>query len=370
MTYKETLFFIAKCLTVSLEKENKKEIEAILKSGQVNWDNIVKVSTGHFVFPSLYCNLKRVNFLQYVPNDLVDYMKHITDLNRERNKQIIAQAKELNQLLLEHNITPIFLKGTGNLLEGLYEDIAERMVGDIDFIFSKNEYLKAITILTKNEYSKVDKTIYHYPSFKHYPRLKKEGRIAAIEIHKELTLEKYADEFNYDIVKKDTQIIKGITVLSYNNQLSLSIIAKQINDDGFQFKNIALRNAYDVFLLSKKTIAKDAFLKFDTLKNPLVCFLAICHVVFGQLSSLKYIETKKTDKYLKTFNESLTNNSKRKSKAQLKSKELFFKKRLAIVYKSIFNKKERIWLLNRITDKKWQSEKLIQLGLKKPKPNA
>ena len=39
-------------------------------------------------------------------------MEHITNLNRERNKQIITQAKDLNTLLLKNNITPIFLKGT------------------------------------------------------------------------------------------------------------------------------------------------------------------------------------------------------------------------------------------------------------------
>ena len=59
-----------------------------------------------------------------MPDDLVEYMIHITNLNRERNEQIIEQAKEVNQLLLDHNITPVFLKCTWNLLEGLYEDIA------------------------------------------------------------------------------------------------------------------------------------------------------------------------------------------------------------------------------------------------------
>ena len=82
-------------------------------------------------------------------------MEHITNINRERNKQIISQAKELNNLLLANNITPIFLKGTGNLLAGIYEDIAERMVGDIDFIFSKEDYPKAITILREFGYSEV-----------------------------------------------------------------------------------------------------------------------------------------------------------------------------------------------------------------------
>ena len=144
MSYKETLYFIATCLTISLEDKNRVVIQKLLQSDMIDWDAVVQLSTSHYVFPALYCNLKRADFLQYLPQDLVNYMEHITNLNRERNEQIITQAKELNTLLLANNITPIFLKGTGNLLADLYEDIAERMVGDIDFILSKEDYPKAI----------------------------------------------------------------------------------------------------------------------------------------------------------------------------------------------------------------------------------
>ena len=113
MNYKETLYFVAKCLTISLEKKNRDEIEFILKTRDVDWNAVVKVSTGNYVFPALYCNLLRANFLQYLPEELVAYMEHITSLNRERNEEIITQARELNTLLLANNITPIFLKGTG-----------------------------------------------------------------------------------------------------------------------------------------------------------------------------------------------------------------------------------------------------------------
>ena len=136
-------------MTINHEEHNKRIVEEMLQSNTVDWDEVVKLSTAHFVFPALYCNLKRASFLSYLPDDLVEYMKYITDLNRERNEKIIAQAEELNTLLLEHKITPIFIKGTGNLLEGLYEDIAERMVGDIDFIFSPEDYPKAIELLKK-----------------------------------------------------------------------------------------------------------------------------------------------------------------------------------------------------------------------------
>ncbi|WP_254712461.1 nucleotidyltransferase domain-containing protein [Polaribacter pectinis] len=357
-------------MTISLEEEHKKEIEEQLKTNKIDWDSVVKVSTAHYVFPALYCNLKRVGFLHYLPIELVEYMKHITDLNRDRNEQIIAQAKEINTLLLDNNITPIFLKGTGNLLEGLYEDVAERMVGDIDFIFSKEEYPKAIKILTKNKYSKVHDITYDLPMFKHYPRLQKEHRIAAVEIHKEMLLEKYADEFNYSVIRETALKIDNITVMSYSNQLCLSIIAKQVNDNGIHFKNIALRNAYDVFLLSKKTTAKNAFDNYKKLYNPLNCFLATCYETFGKSASLTYKETPETKAYLTTFYSYLTNESLRKKDHRKTERNLFIKSRLGVLYQSIVKKEHRNWLLKRITDKKWQQEKLIQLGLKKSKPNS
>ena len=93
MNYKETLFFIAKCLTISLEEKNREEIEKQLKSTSIDWDAVVKVSTAHYVFPALYCNLKRADFLQYLPQELVSYMEYITNLNRERNKQIYSKQK-------------------------------------------------------------------------------------------------------------------------------------------------------------------------------------------------------------------------------------------------------------------------------------
>ncbi|MEO2085433.1 MAG: nucleotidyltransferase family protein, partial [Marinoscillum sp.] len=292
MTYKVTLYFVATCLTISFEDKSRQTIEKQLMSDMIDWDAVVKVSTGHYVLPALYCNLKREGFLHYLPQDLVTYMEHITSLNRERNQQLITQAKKLNNLLLSKNITPIFLKGTSNLLAGLYVDVAERMVGDIDFIFSKKSYLKAITVLRGDGYFDVSKYKYHFPAQKHYRRLKKDNNIIAVEIHKELLLEKYANEFNYSFVKKDSQIINGVTILSYANKLNLSIIANQIDDNGFYYKNIALRNAYDVFLLSKKTTAKDAVNTLHKLKHPLNCFLASCFEVFNKADSLEYHKTK------------------------------------------------------------------------------
>ena len=366
LNYKETFYFVAKCLTICYEEKNRQEIDKHLKTNAVDWDSVVKLSTAHHVFTALYCNLMRADFLHYLPKDLVVYMSDITDLNRERNLKIISEAKELNRLLVDSKIKPIFLKGTANLIAGIYDDIGERMVGDIDFIFSKEDYPNAISLLKDNGYFEVEKFDYNIPNEKHYPRLKKENCIAAVEIHHEILVKKkYAKEFNYNFIKKDCQVIDEVKVLSYANKLNLSIISNQINDNGFIYKTMPLRNAYDVLILSKLTSAKLAVKSLYKLNHPLNCFLAACFEVFNFATSLEYDKNKKTESYLSSFKNQFDNLKATKNKHKRIKIYLFLKTRLEIIYRSIIYKDYRVWLFNRLTDKKWYKEKLNKLNFKK-----
>jgi len=360
---KENFYFISKCLTLALEVRNRKEIKKKLKSKSIDWNEIIKISTAHYVLPAFYYNLKKVDFLKHLPHDLVDYMKYIIELNKQRNKQIIEQARELNSILLAKNIRPIFLKGTGNLLADLYEDISERMVGDIDFILSETDYERAIKVLRKFGYCNVSKYKYHFPSQKHYRRLQKENYNAAVEIHKEFVgKKKYMSEFNYKFIVKDFKIINGFGVLSYANKLNLSIIANQINDNGFYYKTISLRNAYDVFLLSKKTNVRDAVNTLRDLKYPLNCFLATCYEIFNRVDSLEYNNSKKIVSYLSLFNSQFTNKNWTKIRHKFIRTYLMLKSRLNILYNLTNDKDYRNWLCDRLTSLSFYKRRL---GIKK-----
>jgi len=348
------------CLTISLEKKNKQIIEARLKKNDINWEFVVEVSTSHYVFPAMYCALKREGFLQYLPQELLNFMEHVADTNRDRNTQIISQAKELNTFLLSHNITPIFIKGTANLLAGLYNDITERMVGDIDFLFSSQDYPKAIQVLKEYGYCKQKQlaTKYPYPWSKHYPRLIKKETIAAIEIHDKLLIEDYTQEFNYNTIKSSIQVIDNVAMLSDGNMLNLSILSNQINDFRFHYKTINLRNAYDVFLLSKKTAAKNAVNTVKGLSHPLHCFLAACVEVFNSPDSLTYIQTKKTKAYLILFKEQFTSPRKVNRRHTRIKLYIQLKTILTKFYKGIFYKEYRAWLFYWIIDIKSYNKQL------------
>ena len=363
MSYKDVFYFVAMCLTISQEKKNRQIIEARLKQNDIDWEFVVEVSTGHYVFPAMYCALKREGFLTYLPQELINFMEHVADTNRDRNTQIISQARELNTLLLSHNITPIFIKGTANLLAGLYSDITERMVNDIDFLFSSQDYPKAIQVLKENGYYKQKElaTKYPYPWSKHYPRLIKKDHIAAIEIHDKLLIEKYANEFNYNTIKNSVQVVDDFAMLSEANMLNLSILSNQINDYRFHYKTISLRNAYDVFLLSKKVSATNAVNSVCLLSHPLNCFLAACGEVFNSPDFLTYTQTKQTKAYLKLFKEQFTNPRKAKRRnARIKffnSVKLVF----STLRKAILYKKYRVWLFYYIIELNYLKEHLKKI---------
>lgn len=349
MDYKETLFFIGKCLTISQDQEYLTEVSKKIKSNSVNWEAVVKVSTSHYVFPAIYCNLLRANLLSYLPSDLVSHMIYITDLNRERNRQIIQQAEQINQLLTEKNITPIFLKGTGNILGGLYVDVAERMVGDIDFIVGSKEYELAIKTLLDNGYYKVSGK----PTLlgKHYPRLIKDGAIAAIEIHKDLVKTPYELEFNYEIIKHTILKEHSISLLSLSHQLCLSIIAKQINDDGQYYNTISLRNAYDVWILSKHTNPLNAIKKLEGIFHPLNNFLALCHDVISH--KINYLDTPESKKYLAVFKKIVHDSAYSLQHHKKWSNKLKWKLRYQITKKALLKKDYRQWYWQRVTDRDW-----------------
>jgi len=349
MTYKETLFFIGKCLTITHEEKNRLEIEQELKNGQIDWDAVVKVSTAQYVFPALYCNLKRAGFLSYLPEELVNYMIHITDLNRDRNQQIITQAKEINKLLLANNITPIFLKGTGFLLQDFYEDIAERMVGDIDFLVSDEEFEKTIEILKKDNYQSqkgIDRTFLN----RHFSKMIKKTKLASVEIHYKMVSKPYHNSFNYTYIKTAIKKLTDtkIALLSDENQFLMTCFNKQMNDNGQRYKTVSLRSSYDLLLHSQKINILKVLKEFSHYFTPLNNFLASTFLLCNNPQSITFEDNTLSKKFNKTQLKYI--NFPKKETRNRKRWNFFYlhKSRISVLFKSLYNKNNRTFLFQKI----------------------
>ena len=100
----------------------------------INFEKLITLTSGHLMLPALFFNIQKKKAAYLFPEDFIDYIKNIFAINKARNEILLDEAKELSELLVEHNIKHFFLKGTALLLSNVFEDIGERMIGDIDFI--------------------------------------------------------------------------------------------------------------------------------------------------------------------------------------------------------------------------------------------
>ena len=113
----------------------------------INFENLIKLATSHLMLPALYFNINKKNHSHLFPDDFIDYIKNIYSINKARNTVLLSEAKELSELLYKNNIKHIFLKGTALLLSNVFEDIGERMIGDIDFIIQHKDEERTTKVL-------------------------------------------------------------------------------------------------------------------------------------------------------------------------------------------------------------------------------
>lgn len=345
MNHKEVLFFIGKCLTISHDKENREFISNKIQSEDINWDSVVKMSTSHYVFPALYHNLSRADLLSFLPEDLVAYMKHISDLNRDRNLEIVEQAKEINQLLIKNGIIPIFLKGTGFLLIDHYQDISERMLSDIDFLVSEKDFKKTIQLLKEDSYAEKDSLDRTFVN-RHYTALIHPKRIAAVEVHHSMTSNPYRNHFNYKTVSNSFISKDSISTLSPENQLLLTIFNKQVNDYGQWYKTPSLRSVYDVFILAVNINTLEAIQNFKVHFDILNNFLASAQWVLGTQKIMAQ-KNESSKRFIKQQLYFLNNPKKEKKNRKKWNRIILIRSKLNIFTKLFYDKRAWKYVLQR-----------------------
>ncbi|MDA7558814.1 nucleotidyltransferase family protein [Flavobacteriaceae bacterium] len=227
-------------------------LEATLRTADVDWDAIVVHGSRQLVIPTLYCRLKQRQLLHLLPEDLDLYLHDITSQNRKRNKAILKEVTMLSTLFKKHHIEHVFLKGAALLASGYYEDIAERMIGDIDILVATNQLDKAFELLQQHSFKPLpltfaDKYFYH----RHLPRLITNKYIAAVELHRKLFNTSTKKELSNELLLKNKRIQNDIFVSSTEHLIEHNILNHEINDEGYRYQRINFRSVYDTLILCK-----------------------------------------------------------------------------------------------------------------------
>ncbi|WP_299111105.1 nucleotidyltransferase family protein [uncultured Winogradskyella sp.] len=237
------------------------ELEKTLSHSKFNWDAIVVEGSKHLVLPALYCRLKTKQLLHVLPNELNTYLEEITTINRNRNTSILTQIHLLSKLFNQHNINHLFLKGTALLVADYYDDIAERMIGDIDILVDLSQIESAYKLLKSNAYIPIKQTFGHtFFEHKHLPRLKTKQHICAVELHRKLFVSYKDKNLTNENLLACKQKKNNISIPSKEHLLNHNILNYQINDHGHLYNSISFKSIYDtISLLRKHTMPIKAY---------------------------------------------------------------------------------------------------------------
>ncbi|MBK5245622.1 MAG: nucleotidyltransferase family protein, partial [Eubacteriaceae bacterium] len=150
----------------------------------------------HFLCTLIYHFLCICNF--YL--QLSSHLENIYELNKKRNLEIIQQVDQINTILKHENISPVYLKGTGNLLDQLYSDPGERMIGDIDLLVKEFDYLKTIDTIISLGYNYEKRELASNVLPKHFNRLYRQDVPADVEIHRVPVNILFSGKFNTEMI--------------------------------------------------------------------------------------------------------------------------------------------------------------------------
>ena len=207
------------------------------------------------MLPVIYLKFKAHNLLGYLPEVLVQHLEEIYGLNRERNLKIIEQLKAITSTLNSVGISPLFMKGTGNLIDGVYTDIGERIIGDIDLLVREDEYKKAVNLVKGIGYANHWGEPRHPENLVHFPRLYNDHFPADLEIHRIPTEKKDLKEFNSEMINQQKTAVVTFPdcfVPSPIHRIIHLFVHSQLTNAGHRLGVVSLRESYDLYLISKK----------------------------------------------------------------------------------------------------------------------
>lgn len=262
MTNNELFYFLGKCLSMGDNGEKDQELIRAIREEKVDWGNFVEKASNHLVLPSVYLRFKRLGILSDLPEELGSHLQMVYELNYRRNTAILEQTGRINLLLSTAGIVPIYLKGAANLLDNLYEDVGERMIGDIDLLVSDTEFLQAANLLKSEGYE------HAHPFFedqqaatKHFPRLVHPTELADVEVHRVPVALPLSAHFNYASVRPEIKPIKTdppCYVLSDRHKVVLNFMHGFMAKDVLQrMRMVSFRNMVDLFFLSRRVDVYD-----------------------------------------------------------------------------------------------------------------
>jgi hypothetical protein len=182
----EEIFLLGLCRLVFTADQVEKLTQ--LAEKVKDWSYFVSLAGKHGVASLICDNLERLALTGRIPGEQMQVLRNTRMLSMSRNAFLLTAAEEMLGLLNREGIKVLLLKGLA-LEQYVYGNRGLRQMTDADILVSRDDYLKAHSLLMENGYDSAPvKSGFHKSivawTGKHMPTLMKNG--ASIDLHVEL----------------------------------------------------------------------------------------------------------------------------------------------------------------------------------------
>jgi hypothetical protein len=284
---------IGKILSLEFVPSHREAVIHEIQQNDIPWEKIVAMADHHLVLQALYPKIRDNKLEEYFPEEVTIHLKYIFELTTSRNLEVIKQAEKINSVLLGAGIKPVFMKGVGNILDGLYRYPGERILHDIDILVPENVFEKAADVLINDGY----RSNYTYNAnakavHRHYPILFKDGEPIYVELHRMAVDKKYNRFFNGGMIFASAR--KPVSsadclVMSDKHNVIHNFLHAQMDHQAHIYAREFMRNLYDLLLLSGRIDPAVVLNEFGHYRRNAAGYLDICYDTF-RITPAKRIE--------------------------------------------------------------------------------
>ena len=361
-------YLLGRCLVLDDFSVFQEEISRLLRQRDFPWETFVFTGSNHLVLPALYHKFFTCGLLDQLPRDLCAHLEIIFRLNEKRNQQILKQAVEMNRVFRSAGISPVFIKGVASLVRGIYTHPAERMLSDIDCVFSRSEVYDAVEILRKEGYTHANYREEDLPLMHHFPTLTGPGSVVPVDLHFAPVAggySRYLRSWEDRTTVVDDFPVAEMMVPGLEDMAVLNFLHSQIQDHGDYYAKVSLKNLYEFYQITRSGgLPSLNPSKRGRIAGKLENYAALAERTFYPVSSRTKQYSRGTRMFLHRFD--LNKSSKFYSGLSRIGRHLLFQAAyyLKLLFQAVLQRKYRRYVFVRIRDRVWLRSHLRHLRRK------
>lgn len=264
MDKSELFLFLGKCLALDGSVSGRETVRSQMSDFPVG--AVVEMAASHSLLPALYALFRRNQLIDLFPEGLSGFMEQTYALNKEKNRRILEQVKEVGDVFNSRGIGMVVMKGAGYLVENLYQDQAERIMTDIDILVRDRDWHEAAALLIEmGYYHPVEVKDGDYKSHRHLPPFFHPEKVVPVELHRKPLHGDFEWALHTEDVMNDSVVMgEGpVRVMSQSHQQVMQYLHERHHTRGKLSSIGTLRGMYDFHLLARRQTPK----KRDILKK-------------------------------------------------------------------------------------------------------